>query len=183
MNISFETERLVARVPVRADAPRITALFQDKALAWNLGRAPWPYALSDAESWIDALTKTRAEGSEYAVVLIHADHGLIGSVGMMHIEDDIWEIGYWIGKLYWRHGYALEAARGLLDWASVKLGVTRYISGHIVDNEASGRTLEKLGFIKVGITTHYVRGRDCDVEAMRYVRGAPAEIALRPFQH
>lgn len=183
MNISFETERLIARVPVSADAPRITELFQEKALAWNLGRAPWPYALSDAHNWIDNLAKTRAAGTEYGVVLDHADHGLIGSVGMLHVQDDIWECGYWVGKPYWGNRFAGEATRGLFDWAEVKLGITRYISGHIIDNEASGRVLERLGFVKVGTTTHYVRGRDCNVEAARYVRNAPAEIALLPFKH
>ena len=184
MVISFETERLSARPPVLKDAEAIHRLFQDKDIAWNLARAPWPYALEDAQWWIGNTAKTRAKGTEYAVVLEHAEHGLIGSVGMLQVQDNIWEIGYWIGKPFWGQGFVSEAARGLLDWAERELGVTQFVSGHVDDNPASGRVLEKLGFCRIGEQSMYTKGRDCEVNAVRYVYGgAPKEIALKPFHH
>ena len=179
MVISFQTERLSARPPALEDAEAIHGLFQDKDIAWNLGRAPWPYALEDAQGWVGNTAKTRAKGTEYAFALHHADNGLIGSVGMLQVQDDIWEIGYWIGKPFWGQGFVSEGARGLLDWAKRELGVTRFVSGHIDDNPASGRVLEKLGFQQVGEHSMYTKGRDCEVNAVRYVYGgAPASVAL-----
>lgn len=183
MSIAFETERLSARRPVMSDAPDITRMMQEKDIPLMLGRAPWPYALADAEGWIDGLHAGARDGTEYGFLLLHKDHGLIGSTGMTHVSDDIWEIGYWIGKPFWGQGFVTEGARGLMDWASVKHNVTRYVSGHIFDNPASGHVLTKLGFTPVGEVTMYTRGRNCDVRAVRYVRGAPAEIALAAAAH
>jgi len=179
MKNKFNTQRLSARAPVNGDAPRITELMQDKELPWMLARAPWPYTLTDAESWVEHAASVRTGGTEYPFSLHHAAHGLIGSVGMSHAQDDIWEIGYWIGKPYWGQGFVTEAARGLLEWAARTHGVTRFISGHIVDNAASGHVLLKLGFSVAGEHTMYVKGRNCEVNAVRYVYGgAPAEVAL-----
>lgn len=178
MNIVFETARLSACPPRTEDALRVTEFMQDKDLPWMLARAPWPYALKDAEGWIAATEQSRMARTEYAFVLHHDDHGLIGSTGMMHVQDDIWEIGYWIGKPYWGAGFVTEAARGLMQWAEAEHGITRLVSGHIADNIASGRVLIKLGFEPIGEISMYVKGRDCEVPAMRYVRGAPAETAL-----
>jgi len=182
--VAFETVNLSARPPQPEDAPAITAYFQDKDVPWMLGRAPWPYALEDAQTWIAFAEESLAEGTEYAFVLHHPEHGLIGAVGMNLVEDDIWEIGYWIGKPHWGNGYVTEAARGLLDWARHAMGVSRLVSGHIDDNPASGKVLLKLGFEKAGMNRMYVKGRDCEVDAVRYVYGgAPIEVALKVPGH
>ncbi len=179
MNTAFQTQRLSARRPTPEDAPTVHAHFQDKDIAWNLARAPWPYALEDAQNWIVAAADAASEGREFAFVLHHKAHGLIGSAGMVHIKDDIWEIGYWIAKPYWGQGYVTEAARGLMDWAKDTHGVTRFISGHIEDNEASGAVLRKLGFQAVGTHKMHVRARNQEITGVRYVYGgAPADVAL-----
>jgi len=179
MELTFQTQCLSARPPVPSDAPAIAAYFQDKELAWNLARAPWPYALEDAQNWIMAAADAAAEGKEYAFVLHHKEYGLIGSAGMVHIKGDIWEVGYWVAKPYWGQGFVTEAARGLMDWAKDTHGVTRFISGHIEDNSASGAVLRKLGFEAVGTHRMHVRARNQEITGVRYVYGgAPAEVAL-----
>jgi RimJ/RimL family protein N-acetyltransferase len=98
---------------------------------------------------------------------------------MFQVNDDIWEIGYWIGKPYWGQGYVTEAAAGLLAWAQHEMGVTRFVSGHIFDNPASGKVLTKLGFTYAGDIEMYVKGRDCSVVSPRYILNAPIEVALK----
>ena len=176
----FETKRLRARPIELSDAPRVTELFQEKDLAWNLGRAPWPYALKDAENWLKIVARQWAAETEFPFAILK-DDTLIGCCGIVQIdaEQNIWEIGYWVGKPYWGKGYVTEASIGLLDWAEGELGITRLVSGHIFDNPASGRVLLKLGFTVAGEIEMYVKGRDCEVKAVRYVYGgAPAEVAL-----
>ncbi len=179
MSKTFKTKRLSARVPTPEDAPHITTYFQEESLVKMLARAPWPYALEDAKQWIKRVAKSGIKGTEYAFVLNHGDHGLIGSVGMFQVNDDIWEIGYWIGKPYWGQGYVTEAAAGLLAWAQHEMGVTRFVSGHIFDNPASGKVLTKLGFTYAGDIEMYVKGRDCSVVSPRYILNAPIEVALK----
>lgn len=177
--VKFETRRLSARTPGQEDTARITELMQERDISWMLGRVPWPYSYEDAENWLGVLVQAQTQGTEYAFALHHPEHGLIGVTGMFHVQDDIWEIGYWIGKPYWGQGYVTEAARGLMDWAERELGVTRFVSGHIVDNPASGRVLEKLGFKLASEIEMYVKGRDCIVRSPRYILKAPVDVALK----
>ena len=59
------------------------------------------------------------------------------------------EIGYRIDPAYRRQGYAIEAVRGLFDWAAAQ-GVHRFIASISPDNEASLSLAWKLGFQQVG---------------------------------
>ncbi|MEO0881397.1 MAG: GNAT family N-acetyltransferase [Pseudomonadota bacterium] len=183
MTEQFTTKRLILRPPVPADAERVAELMSEKDLPWNLGRAPWPYALEDAHAWIQAATEARAANADYPFVVCTPEIGLIGSCGVVPVTEEICELGYWIGKPYWSQGYVTEAAEGVLDWARTELNIDQFVSGHINDNPASGRVLMKLGFSPAGPVTHYVRARDCDVEATRYVLGAPADIAIESAAH
>ena len=183
MKNTFNTERLSARAMSAADAPRVTELMQEKELPWNLGRAPWPYTLADAENWLALARQQWDAGSEFPFAILR-DDTLIGCCGLVRVdtEQNIWEIGYWLGKPYWGNGYITEASHGLLDWAEREHGITRFVSGHIIDNPASGAVLVKLGFTLAGEIKMYVKGRDQTVRSPRYIRNAPVEVALRnPF--
>ena len=60
-------------------------------------------------------------------------------------------MGYWIGRPYWGQGYATEAATAALAWAGAGWGKRLVVSGHFADNPASGRVLEKAGFLYTGV--------------------------------
>ncbi|MEL7481078.1 MAG: GNAT family N-acetyltransferase [Pseudomonadota bacterium] len=181
---SIKTDRLILRRPVAADTAAIAVFMQEKSLPWNLGRAPWPYEESDAAEWLALTVKQWSEGAEYPYMITLADtEMLIGSCGLTRITDCIFELGYWIGKPHWGHGYVTEASAALLAWARTSLGATGFISGHIEDNSASGRVLEKLGFSRVGTAQMYARGRGGEVTAVRYALDAPAKLALKSSVH
>lgn len=59
------------------------------------------------------------------------------------------EVGYRVDPEYRRQGYALEAVRGLLDWAAAR-GVHRFIASISPDNDASLALAAKLGFREIG---------------------------------
>ena len=61
-------------------------------------------------------------------------------------------MGYWIGRPYWGQGYATEAAAGAVGWAGADAGASGWVvAGHFADNPASGRVLEKAGFLYTGV--------------------------------
>lgn len=59
-------------------------------------------------------------------------------------------LGYCLNQSAWGRGYATEAARALLQWAFVTLGLNRVQSETDTRNVASARVLEKLGFEREG---------------------------------
>ncbi len=61
-------------------------------------------------------------------------------------EEDNWDISYNLGKKYWGNGYISEAMRAVMDYAKNELKIRECIAIHAVENPASGRVMEKLGF-------------------------------------
>jgi RimJ/RimL family protein N-acetyltransferase len=63
------------------------------------------------------------------------------------------EFGYTIFPNYRGKGYASEAAKALMDWATREYGVTRFVVSISPVNGPSLRIAEKFGFRKVGSFT------------------------------
>jgi RimJ/RimL family protein N-acetyltransferase len=183
MAVQIKTERLILRYPRMDDASRVFECMQDSELPLNLGRAPYPYSLQDAVDWLSIVPAAIASGDEFVFYMDHPDDGVVGCAGLTRKTETIYEIGYWIGKRWWGNGYATEASRALLQWGRETLGASGFISGYIADNPPSGRVLEKIGFSAVGNIQQYVTGRAREVEAVRLVLDAPAEIALQVPPH
>jgi len=75
---------------------------------------------------------------------------LVGSCGLARRASGRIELGSWIARARWGRGYATEAGRALVEIATT-LGLGQLEASHFVDNPASGRVLEKLGFVATGI--------------------------------
>ena len=55
------------------------------------------------------------------------------------------EMGYWVGRKYWKQGIATEAAKAMLEFGFKKLGLHSVIARYFDINPASGRVMEKCG--------------------------------------
>lgn len=61
------------------------------------------------------------------------------------------EVWFKTHKDHWRQGYTTEALKRVLEFGFVDLKLHRIEAGCATDNIASGKTLEKVGFIKEGM--------------------------------
>ncbi len=61
------------------------------------------------------------------------------------------EIGYFLIKDYWGHGYATEAARLVIDYGFAQLGLHRITATCLAANTASERVMQKCGMVKEGV--------------------------------
>lgn len=170
---TLSTARLQLRPLTEADADRIALLGGVWEVASMTGRIPYPYSRAGALQWMQGL----AEG-EVVFGIAHDGH-LIGICGYSPSTKGAVEIGYWLGKAWWGQGFATEAARGLMDYAFAQPGVRRITCGHFVDNPASKRVIEKLGFRPVGSEPHWCEARHANVEALRYDQRRPFSAFLR----
>ncbi|HEX6860737.1 MAG TPA: GNAT family N-acetyltransferase [Caulobacteraceae bacterium] len=146
----IETRRLVMRAPERADARRMAALANDFDVAKMTSRMPWPYAVKDAEKFIERCEQ-RDWRSDATFALELEDEGFVGCLGFFENDDGQLETGYWLGRPYWGRGLATEALSGALAWASRDWGKRVVTAGHFADNPASGSVLVKAGFLYTGV--------------------------------
>ncbi|HTK36213.1 MAG TPA: GNAT family N-acetyltransferase [Caulobacteraceae bacterium] len=153
--LRLETDRLVLRPPGAQDAVWIADRINDYDIARMTTRVPFPYSLEDARGFLDAEDDPERERR---FLVEHPEFGPIGLVGF-HEGSPRWsasgcalspEIGYWFGRTFWGRGFATEAVTAALDWASTRWGRRAVASGHFTDNPASGRVLEKAGFLYTG---------------------------------
>jgi RimJ/RimL family protein N-acetyltransferase len=159
-SFEFETERLLLRQLQRHDAPFIVKLIGDFDVAKNLSRVPHPYSQKDADEFFAMLDENNAKGTDFVFAIVEKSRGwFMGCVGV-HLRDrGEFELGYWLGKPYWRLGYASEAAKRLAEFAFHDLKAPRLIAGWFHDNPASGHVLAKLGFLPCGVEQRESRSR------------------------
>ena len=143
------TPRLRLRRPRRADAPRIAKLLNDFDLARMTASIPHPYEIEDAEAYLGQVDETPQDRLAMFVIE-HPAEGPIGAVGFDSEGQRKTEIGYWIGRPYWGCGFATEATKAALVWASREWKRRHVMARHFSDNPASGEVLCKAGFLYTG---------------------------------
>ena len=144
------TERLLLRPGWAEDAPELARAIADEQVVRNLATAPWPYALADAEAFLAA---PRDPAMPIFLITERTDGAprIVGACGLGRRPSGAVEMGYWIARQHWGKGFATEASRALIDIAKA-LKLPRLEASHFVDNPASGRVLEKLGFVATGMS-------------------------------
>ncbi|HEX6073437.1 MAG TPA: GNAT family N-acetyltransferase [Sphingomicrobium sp.] len=162
------TPRLLLRPGFPEDAPALAAAIADRTIVKNLATAPWPFRMRDAEAF---LAKPRDPVLPSMLIFERTENApqLVGSCGLGRRPSGAVEMGYWIARAHWGRGFATEACAALIDIARA-LGLTRLEGSHFVDNPASGRVLEKLGFDATGLVAPRMscaRGAEAPARLMR----------------
>jgi RimJ/RimL family protein N-acetyltransferase len=154
--------RLLLRAPRKEDAGAIAALANDWEVARRLTRLPHPYTLDDAVFFLEEIVPKEL------VWIIESSAELVGVAGLtVDADGTSVELGYWLGRAFWGHGYATEAAGLVIDYAFDRAGaracpakvgtgfakkdmlkqkVSVVTAGCFTDNVRSLRVLRKLGF-------------------------------------
>ena len=143
------TERLLLRPGWAEDAPALAQAIADETIVRNLASAPWPFALRDAEAFL-AAPRDPVLPSLLIFERTDGEPVLAGACGLGRRASGNVELGYWIARAHWGRGFATEAGLALVAIARA-LGLARLEASHFLDNPASGRVLEKLGFQSTGM--------------------------------
>jgi len=162
----IETARLRLR-QFRAEdlAPHRAAVDDDPAVTWMHRRLPLADSL---RRWADRLDAWERHGYGMWIIEVKATNEVIGHAGLQRLEDgDDVEVGYYLGRSAWGHGYATEAAA-----AAVAYGFDRCRLDHVVavvrpENTASQKVLRKIGL------EHVRDGHFYGVDAALYAGARP----------
>jgi len=171
---TLETERLILRPFEPGDAPRVALLAGERDVAKTTMAIGHPYELSSAENWIATHPELFAKGHGVAFAITRKESGeLIGCISLvLKLDQQDAELGYWIGKPYWNHGYCSEAARAVLYFAFIELHLNRVHASHFSHNLASGRVMQKVGMRHEGHLPQRMKkwGEFFDLEAYGILR-------------
>jgi len=164
------TARLVLRAFVATDADEVQRLAGEREVAETTLNIPYPYPDGAAEAWIAERAAAYARGEEVVFAVTDRAHGaLLGAVGLRpaprHARA---ELGYWIGRPYWRRGYATEAVRAVLRYGFDALDLNRIHACHFARNPASGRVMAKAGMRAEGVSRQHFRRGDRTEDAVHY---------------
>lgn len=150
MEVHFYTQRLLVREFKLSDLPTIYDYASRSDVSTYSIWEPSSYKEAE-ESLFTTLKLAKLEPRiiyEFAIELLENGHH-IGGCALVLNEKNSTEatIGYIINPKYWNRGYATEATKGLLIFASYKLNLTTIRATCDIDNKASRRVLQKCDFV------------------------------------
>jgi RimJ/RimL family protein N-acetyltransferase len=171
------TPRLLLRPGFPEDATALAMAIADEAVVRNLAVVPWPYTLRDAEAYL----ASPRDPILPAMLMFERTDGaprLVGSCGLGRRPSGAVELGYWIARPHWGRGFATEAGGALIGIARA-LGLRQLEASHFIDNPASARVLDKLGFESTGLVAprmNCARGEEVPARLMRLRLALPTEV-------
>ena len=162
----MKKESIKLRKFSRKDIDRIMKIFPDEKVTNGIGitlsKKPPKITRKFEETWLKKTISNyrKKKPKEYSLA-ITLDNILIGSIGMNKIdyENKNIEIGYWIGKDYWRKGFATKALKHFLDFINKKHKPKRVYGFAFTFNPGSKRVMEKCGFKLEGIRKNVKKGK------------------------
>ena len=148
MVMILETDRLRLRLLSLDDAEFILRLLNEPSFIQHIGDRG-VRTVDDARGYIlkGPVTSYEKFGFGLWMVETRSTATPIGICGLLKrdVLEDV-DIGYALLPEFWSQGYALEAAAGVMSYASEKLGLKRVVAVTNSDNQSSIRLLEKMGF-------------------------------------
>ena len=150
--IVLETERLALRRLAEADAGFLHELTNEPSYRRFLSLKPAD-SVDQAREWLGSRYQPSYARQGFGLygVILRATGEVMGLCGLVQRERlaDV-DLGYGFLRRYWGHGYALEAARAVVEHARRDVGLRRLVAVTHPDNEPSIRLLERLGMAREG---------------------------------
>lgn len=154
--IVIETERLILRPYVHADAARVLDIHSRLEVIRWLSDPPFvPMAdLDEARAWIDNWSTGDGGPTNRGLAIEVRDTGFVAGTVMVtkvpNAERDERQVGWHLHPDSVGHGYATEAAVPLIDEAFAA-GLDEIWCGMYPDNHASAAVASRLGLVDRGI--------------------------------
>ena len=111
-------------------------------------------SLEETQAFIrDAEAEWAKPDPSYWEFAILKDGVHIGGASMFALDEPGGaELGWILDPRFWGHGYATEAARGVMDFGRGRWGFTKFIAQCDAENAASARVMERLGMCLISRT-------------------------------
>ncbi len=157
---TFQTNRLKLRPLFLSDAKAIQEAASSQEVAKNMISIPHPYPEKEADRYIKRQIKEFKQRRSVTFVLEEkTNQAFLGLIEVRDIDWEHWlaELSFWLKFEAWGQGYMSEALPCVLAYVFKDLNMNRLYAYHLVKNQASGRVLEKSGFVQEGVLRQGVK--------------------------
>lgn len=155
LDIRLETQRLILRPLVEADAEELWPYVSDPALPRMMSWAPH-VDIEQTRAFLRGQADALLAGSGVTWGIVHADR----VVGLISLDDITWqfrawridraEVGYWLAPALWNQGLMTEATIEVMRFSFDRLGLHKLTISCLAENHASRRVIEKCAYRFVG---------------------------------
>jgi RimJ/RimL family protein N-acetyltransferase len=154
---SIETDRFVLRVPRFTDGAAVHDAVADVIEQLRAWPGSWPWAVQQQSVAVSTAHCERARGNfdqgcKWSLfVFDRATEQVIGNLEFhtIHSKLNMWEFGCWARPSQQRRGAMHESMTALFDWMKHNNPHIEILSKHDVNNIASIKMMEKVGFKQV----------------------------------
>lgn len=99
-------------------------------------------------------------GRKGAVAAAEKQSGkVIGYILFKTLSENVYEMGWFFNRAYWRRGYAYEACSKVIEYAFCVLGAHK-INAETIDAVKSAGLMKKLGMVREGIQRSQTKDND-----------------------
>jgi ribosomal-protein-alanine N-acetyltransferase len=145
---NIDSPRLTARAPRADDFPSVVSLYQNSRVMAKLGGVLTDAEISQRIAF--ELERWQQDGFGQWYWFEKSTEEFIGRGGLRKLEienREVVELGYSLLPEYWRKGLATEMAEASLAIGFTRLNLDEIVSFTEINNIASRRVMEKVGFI------------------------------------
>lgn len=148
----LETKRLILEVWTQADADALFEIMRDARVMRYLANG-LPYTFKQVEEFLIWAENYQAENGFCRWKVIEKVSGeIVGSCGFARPQEmKEAELGYFLSRKHWGKGFATEAAFACKLYGFEKLGFREIIGITDLENIASQKVLEKIGFAEKSV--------------------------------
>ncbi|MGL9729451.1 GNAT family N-acetyltransferase [Enterococcus sp. DIV0756] len=157
----IETKRLYLRELRLSDMSALSKILQDEQTMYAYEGA---FDDHEVQNWLEKqIDNYRRDGFGLWAVVLKETGEMIGQCGLTRQDfsgQQVLEIGYLFQRLFWKNGYAIEAAMACRDYAFAQLKADEVFSIIRDTNLASQKVAKRNGMIRCGKFTKHYRGID-----------------------
>ena len=147
----IETERLVLRLPVPADAEAIFSSYaQDGEVTRYMIWSPHKNIEETRRFVVGCIAEWEGVARFPYVITIKESGALVGMIEI-RLENFRADVGYLLAREHWGKGLMSEALSTIVEWALRQESIYRVWALCDADNAASARVLEKAGMQREGL--------------------------------
>lgn len=171
---ALDTERLLLRKMGIDDASELLAYAKDPDVAKYASWEPHK-GIADARGYLATVVDAYRRGHPAPWAMISKENGkFIGTCGYTswNFQNHRADIGFTLAKEYWAQGYVAEAVQRFVSLGFRSMELNRIESSCWLEDDATGRLLEDLGFQYEGILRGYILVKEqyCDIKMYAMLR-------------